>query len=83
MNEQEAIQRLKDFGYAFQMLDLEEGVIYLSIKALEKQVPKKVYHFLDTDTFETTCCGIDVMSKDYTYCPCCGQLLGEVEEVEE
>jgi hypothetical protein len=59
-------------------------VIYeaLAIDALEKQIPKKVYHFLDSDTFETTCCGIDVTSQDYKYCPECGCSLGDVEEVE-
>jgi hypothetical protein len=54
----------------------------LAISALEKQTPKKVYHFLEDDTFETTCCGIDVTNEDYKYCPDCGCLLGEVEEVE-
>lgn len=44
--------------------------------------PKKVYHFLEDDTFETTCCGIDVTNKDYNFCPNCGCELGEVEEVE-
>ncbi len=53
-----------------------------AIEALEKQISKKVYHFLDDDTFETTCCGIDVTNKDYNYCPNCGCKLGEVEEVE-
>lgn len=51
--------------------------------AKEKQIPKKVYHFIDDDTFETTCCGIDVTGKDYKYCPECGQLLGDVEEIRE
>lgn len=54
----------------------------MAVVALEKQIPKKVYHFLEDDTFETTCCGIDVTNKDYKYCPECGCLLGEVEEVE-
>ena len=51
--------------------------------AIDKQIPKKVYHFIDDDTFETSCCGIDVTDKEYKYCPECGQLLGEVEEVRE
>lgn len=55
----------------------------MAIQALERQIPKKVYHFTDDDTFETSCCGTDVTNKDYKYCPECGQLLGEVEEVEE
>ena len=42
-----------------------------------------MYHFTDDDTFETSCCGIDVTNEDYKYCPECGQLLGEVEEVRE
>ena len=55
----------------------------VAIKSLEKQIPKKVYHFTDDDTFETSCCGTDVTNEDYKYCPECGQLLGEVEEVRE
>ena len=51
--------------------------------AINKQISKKVYHFIDDDTFETSCCGTDVTNKDYKYCPECGQLLGEVEEVRE
>lgn len=54
-----------------------------AIQALERQIPKKVYHFTDDDTFETSCCGTDVTNEDYKYCPECGQLLGEVEEVGE
>ncbi len=65
----------------------KEGIVLTNrnaeaaIMALEKQLPKKVYHFLDDDTFETTCCGLDVTNTDYDYCPECGCLLGEVEEV--
>ena len=55
----------------------------IAIKALEKQIPKKIYHFIDDNTFETSCCGIDVTGEDFKYCPECGQLLGEVEEVKE
>ena len=51
--------------------------------AVEKQISKKVYHFNEDDTFETTCCGTDISNEDYNYCPVCGQLLGEVEEVPE
>ena len=54
----------------------------MAIKALEKQTPKKIYHFIDDNTFETSCCGIDVTNEDFKYCPECGQLLGEVEEIE-
>lgn len=53
----------------------------MAIQALERQIPKNVYHFADDDTFETSCCGTDVTNEDYKYCPECGQLLGEVEEV--
>ena len=53
-----------------------------AISALEKQIPKKVYHFLEDDTFETTCCGYDVTNQDFNYCPNCGQSLGKIEEVE-
>ena len=53
----------------------------MAIKALEKQIPKEIYHF-DDNTFETSCCGIDVTNEDFKYCPECGQLLGGVEEIE-
>ena len=29
------------------------------------------------------CCGTDVTNEDCKYCPECGQLLGEVEEIGE
>lgn len=54
-----------------------------AIQALKKQIPKEVNYFIDDDTFETTCCGTDVTNTDYTYCPNCGCLLGEVVEVKE
>lgn len=63
--------------------DSTVNAIDTAIKALEKQIPKTVYHFVDDDTFETSCCGIDVSNEDFKYCPECGQLLGEVEEVRE
>jgi hypothetical protein len=81
MNEIEAIESLKALDKMFE--ESPSGAIEKAIEALEKQIPKKVYHFLEDDTFETTCCGIDITNEEYTYCPCCGQLLGEVEEVEE
>jgi hypothetical protein len=80
MNKQSAIEKLKTFDSMFE--ESPTGAIKEAIDALEKQEPKKVYHFLDDDTFETTCCGIDVTNKDYNYCPNCGCKLGEVEEVE-
>ena len=80
MTENEAISVLK-------MVEAHGRIVIevkdMAIKALEKQVPKKVYHFTDDDTFETTCCGIDVTNEDFKYCPNCGQRLGEVEEVGE
>lgn len=45
----------------------------MAIQALERQIPKKVYHFTDDDTFETSCCGADVTNEDYKYCPNYGQ----------
>lgn len=77
----EAISELKDYRACSGTKLPEE--IEVAIQALERQIPKKVYHFTDDDTFETSCCGIDVTNKDYKYCPECGQLLGEVEEVRE
>lgn len=63
--------------------DLEKKASNIIRKSLEKQIPKKVIHFLEDDTFETTCCGADITNEDYEFCPYCGQLLGEVEEVLE
>ena len=61
---------------------LQRKQMPIVISALEKQIPKKVYHFLEDDTFETTCCGYDVTNQDFNYCPNCGQSLGKIEEVE-
>lgn len=92
MTESEAIERLKCMRLFMEINDrqhenkfLEDDYIAngMAIQALKKQIPKNVYHFTDDDTFETSCCGTDVTNKDYKYCPECGQLLGEVEEVEE
>lgn len=78
MKENEAINILK-------MVEAHGSIVIdakdMAIKSLKKQIPKKVYHFLDDDTFETTCCGMDVTNEDYNYCPNCGWLLGEVEEL--
>lgn len=52
-----------------------------AVRSIEKQIPKKVYYFVGDDSFEGTCCGIDLTNKDYKYCPQCGNMLGEVEEV--
>lgn len=79
MNKQE-IEKLKALSRMFE--EAPTGAIAEAISSLEKQIPKKVYHFLEDDTFETTCCGTDVTNKDYNYCPNCGCKLGEVEEVE-
>lgn len=62
--------------------ELEREAHKIVKNALNKQMPKRVNHFLEDDTFETTCCSIDVTSQDYKYCPECGQLLGDVVEVE-
>ena len=87
MTEKEAIKKLNmlDEALNFQRYDADECscALQMAIQALEKQIPKKVYHFTEDDTFETSCCGIDVSNEDFKYCPECGQLLGEVEEVRE
>lgn len=80
MTENEALNVLKMIE-AHGCLAIEAKEV--AIQALKRQIPKKVYHFIDDDTFETSCCGIDVTNEDYKYCPECGQLLGEVEEVRE
>ena len=85
MTENEAIKKLNmlDEALNFQRYDADECscALQMAIQALERQIPKKVYHFADDDTFETSCCGTDATNEDYKYCPECGQLLGEVEEV--
>lgn len=82
MTENKAIQILKE-EKSWGSDDRKIDAFIMAIQAIEKQIPKKVYHFKEDDTFETSCCGLDVSNEDFTYCPCCGQLLGEVEEVEE
>ena len=82
MTENEAIILLCQM-YLPQFDAEEKQALTMAIQALEKQIPKNVYHFTDEDTFETSCCGTDVTNEDYKYCPECGQLLGEVEEVRE
>lgn len=84
MNKQEAINILKDA-----MHDCTSGedepfkeALGMGILSLESDLPKKVYHFQDDDTFETTCCGVDITGEDYKFCPECGCELGEIEEVE-
>lgn len=80
-------EAIKQFEERLQIPDYETQIpkhyeaMELAVEALEKQVPKKVYHFIDDDTFETSCCGTDVTNEDCKYCPECGQLLGEVEEI--
>lgn len=69
-------------GSAIPKDELEREAHKIVKNALNKQIPKRVNHFLEDDTFETTCCGIDVTNEDYKYCPECGQLLGEVEEID-
>ena len=76
MTEQEAIEYLENHGY------ISDDVKDMAIKALEKQIPKEIYHFYD-NTLETSCCGIDVTNEDFKHCPECGQLLGGVEEIED
>ena len=85
MTENEAIIEIeKDLKLHSKDLSAKyKKVLRIAIQALERQMPKKVYHFTDDDTFETSCCGTDVTNEDYKYCPECGQLLGEVEEVRE
>ncbi len=87
MNEQGAIKDLQEYIGSGEYNGTNPP-IYLetatsAIRALEKMIPKTVYHFLEDDTFETMCCGIEVTGKDYKYCPECGQLLGDVEEVKD
>lgn len=82
MTVSEAIEILQD-EKSWETDDKKIDALIMAIESLEKQIPKTVYHFVDGDTFETGCCGIDVSNEDYKYCPECGQLLGKVEEVRE
>ena len=84
MTENDAIAKFKRTSVLWESATNTEMVeaVKVAIQALKKQIPKNVYHFTDDDTFETSCCGTDVTNKDYKYCPECGQLLGEVEEIE-
>lgn len=88
----ETMQKLKKRNLTMGVLEnyiqfedecVKKGFNFTSLlEAREKQIPKKIYHFVDDNTFETSCCGIDVTNEDFKYCPECGQLLGEVEEIE-
>lgn len=82
MTENEAIKILED-EKSWASDDKKIDALIMAIESLEKQIPKTVYHFVDDDAFEASCCGFDVSNKDYKYCPECGQLLGGVEEVRE
>ena len=83
MNKQEAIKSMNNLDELISITESEHESVRMAISALEKQIPKKVYHFLEDDTFETTCCGYDVTNQDFDYCPNCGQSLGDIEEVED
>lgn len=83
MTNAEAINSMNNLNELISITESEHESVRMAICALEKQIPKRVNHFLEEDTFETTCCGIDVTNEDYKYCPECGQLLGEVVEIEE
>ena len=83
MTNAEAINSMNNLNELISITESEHESVRMAIYALEKQIPKRVNYFLEDHTFETTCCGIDVTNEDYKYCPECGQLLGEVVEVEE
>ena len=80
MTEKEALEYLESIVYEEPLYT--QRALLVAMSTLKKQIPKKVNYFLEDDTFETTCCGIDVTNKYYKYCPDCGQLLGEVEVIE-
>lgn len=89
MTDQEAIQKLKDFGHGFVMLGLEDGVIGASIQALEKQVKRKPVEIRSRRNFrgdvvlQIGCCpGCDSeLDSTYHYCKSCGcRLDWSVEE---
>lgn len=76
------INSMYNLNELISVTESEHESVRIAIQALEKQIPRRVNHFLEDDTFETTCCGTDVTNKYYNYCPECGQRLGEVQEIE-
>lgn len=64
MTEQEAIKYLENQGY------ISDEVKEMAIKALEKQIPKKVVEF----GICSDCC-FDFGYKPVNHCPGCGQKL--------
>lgn len=87
MTESEAIERLnrkayRTTCYGNRVVEHEENLI--AIKALEKQIPKKVIH-IHSDTFdECLCCPNCYVIKGYfdAYCPACGQAIDWSDENE-
>lgn len=66
-------------------IDDEATAVFMAIKALEKQIPKKV--ILTKDECICPSCGFDMMGvwdepevKDPNYCPRCGQALDWSDE---
>ena len=99
MTESEAIKNLKDI--LDECTESEEAVCYvtdvdapaleMAIKALEKQIPKKLTYEGDGyapdgtfvwDEWLCPCCGsrYEVDYDDYDYCPNCGQKIDWSDE---
>lgn len=87
MTEQEAIDYFNnvtiDTNIGVENTIKTSDLINISIKALEKQIPKVPYYSGDgyyggeliIDAWECPCCGkyYEVDYDDYEYCPNCGQ----------
>lgn len=69
MTPQEAKYILDSFNLRTNADNYDNQALDLGIKALEKQIPKKVkYKNRHGD-------GKDLYNKDYFHCPCCGRRL--------
>lgn len=97
MIEQEAIDYFNnatiDTNIGLENITKITKIINISIKALEKQIPKVPCYSGDgyyageivIDTWECPCCGkqYEVDYDDYDYCPNCGQHINHSTLVED
>ena len=72
MNEQEAIKRLKEKQSAFEYQSNIDKAFGMAIKALEKQIPKKVVAGVICSKCPS--CG-ELFASDWKFCFECGQKL--------
>lgn len=77
----EAITKLTMFFREFVMIGAPDGALGAAIKALEKQVPRKVLG-VDTDLWHCPICNSNVNQED-KYCSICGQSIVFGDPIEE